>query len=125
MSLSMNIRWRSFFFTQLLTCLGSGTRETDQILGTTPRHKGFGGNTQNISLYWIHLSSDRWNLCSLIIAAAATSSVATFAIQSMLGNAWTIKVASKACILYVISITSKSHKLKLLTQVTISSSVKN
>jgi hypothetical protein len=61
----------------------------------------------------------------LLIAAAATSSVATFTIQSMLGNAWTIKVASKPCNLYVISITSKSHKLNLLTQVTISSSVKN
>ena len=83
MSLSMNIRLWSFFLIQLPTCLGSETRETDQILGTTPRYKGFGGNTQNISLYWIHLSSDRWNLCSLIIAAAATSSVATFAIQSM------------------------------------------
>ena len=122
MSLSMNIRLQSFFLIQLPTCLGSGTRETDQILGTTPRYnyKGFGGNTQNISLYWIHLSWDRWNLCSLIVAAAATSSVATFAIQSMLGNAWTIKVASKACNLYIISITSESHKLNLFTQVTIS-----
>ena len=121
MSLSMNIRWRSFFF--LSWVWDNSTRETDQILGTTPRHKGFGRNTQNISFYWIHLSSYRWNLCYLIIAAAATSSVATFTIQSMLGSAWTIKVASKACNLYVMSITSKSHKLNFLTLVTISSSV--